>query len=77
MGFATGDLSRSTSTTLQAAEMLVFSKDECNDNLQTELTKSKACKWIEKNQIFPKKKGLISIHISLSVTLAISKGQFS
>ena len=43
-GFATGDIYESTSTTLKVADMLVFSQDECNDNLQTELNKSEECK---------------------------------
>ena len=46
LGFATDGLSRSTSTTLKAAKMLVFSKAECNDNLQKELANSKECKSI-------------------------------
>ena len=46
LGFATDGLSRSTSTTLKAAKMLVFSKAECNDNLQKELTKNEECKLV-------------------------------
>ena len=50
LGFATtSDISGSTSTTLKAAEMLVFSTDECNNNLQEELTKSKECKLLSQN----------------------------
>ena len=44
MGFATDDISGSTSTTLKAAEMIVFSKEECNENLDTELNKNQECK---------------------------------
>jgi hypothetical protein len=44
LGYATGDLYGSTSTTLKAAEMIVFSQNECNDNLEKELTINEACK---------------------------------
>ena len=46
MGFATGDIYGSTSTTLKAAEMIVFSKKECNENLDKELNKNQKCKFL-------------------------------
>ena len=50
LGFATtSEITGSTSTTLKAAEMLVYSKKECNDNLQKELTKSKECKLLSQS----------------------------
>ena len=47
LGFATGDLTGSTSTTLKAAEMIVFSQKECNDNLDKELEKNRKCKLLK------------------------------
>ena len=44
LGYATGDIHGSTSTTLKAADMLVYSEKECNDNLENELIKNDACK---------------------------------
>ena len=46
MGFATGDSFGSTSTTLKAAEMIVFTQKECNDNLDKELNKNQECKLL-------------------------------
>ena len=50
MGFATKDNYGSTSTTLKAAGMIVFSQDECNENLANELAKNDRCELI-----YPKK----------------------
>ena len=46
MGFATKDNYGSRSTTLQAAGMIVFSQDECNENLANELAKNDQCELI-------------------------------
>ena len=46
MGFATKDNHGSTSTTLKAAGMIVFSQDECNENLANELAKNDQCELI-------------------------------
>ena len=51
LGFATDDLSSSKSTTLKVADMIVFSKDECNINLDEKLAKNDECKFLIENLV--------------------------